>query len=67
MHVFFCGCFSGRSSTGMAHFKPLKGENARQVFVGCLPTAMSDYKPVKEGETLVNLLRVLFGSFSVPN
>ena len=53
MHVFFCWCFSGRLPIGMAHFKPLKGGNARQFVVGCLPTAIPDLLLLKQGEMLV--------------
>ena len=37
---FFVWCFSGRLPIGIAHFDPLKGGNACQFVVGCLPTTI---------------------------
>ena len=54
MHVFCWGRFSGRLPIGIAHLNPKTRGNACQFFVGCWPTAVSDFKPLKEGEMLVN-------------
>ena len=54
MHVFFWGVFLVACRSEWAILKPLKGGNARQFFVGCWPTAVSDFKPLKQGEMLDN-------------
>ena len=41
------GVFPGRLPIGMPPFHSLKGGNARQFFVGCLPTGMLDFKAPK--------------------
>ena len=41
----------------MAHFKPLKGENARRFFVGCLPTAIPDFLTPKTRGNACHLFR----------
>jgi hypothetical protein len=66
MHIFGGGVFlvACRSECPISTLKG--GGNARQFVVGCLPTAMPDFKPLKQGEMLVNffvgVFWFLFGS-----
>ena len=74
MHILFLGVFLVACRSECPISTPKRGGNARHFFVGSLPTGMPDFKPLKEGETLVNFFVgafwFLFGSkltFPAPN
>ena len=52
MSILFWAFFWSLADRNGPFKNPLKGGNSCQFFVGCLPTAVFDFKPLKQGEML---------------